>query len=388
LKSFFEHLGLSEWPFTVVPRPEFCTYIAGRPQLRDDIAFLLQSLSRRDTSSIHVFWSWLGAGKTHALYYFANEAKRASDEAAPVLLHPVYTEFPKGASSFVDPYRVLVPRLGVGRLVDAFMEVSTSSAGDYYEELQSTCPDLAACMRVLAIETDAQKRSVATRWLRADKLPLSDFRRVGISERLDSTEKATQVLSIVIRLMTDAARLRGRQGLRVVWLLDEFQRLERTSGRTISDVNAGLHSLFNTCPVGLTQVLSFTGPPQERTLPKCFSPELRDRIGTTKVMVLPPCQPGEALTFVKDVVGHFRLPGVRESTPFFPFSEPTCRHIIEYLGARADLRPRAIMHIFHAVLEAADPRIQSGELELITPAFANSVLKEYVVLTDDEEEES
>lgn len=388
MSGFFAHLGLSEWPFSVVPRPEFCTFIAGRPQLREDIAFLLRSLSRRDTSSIHVLWSWLGAGKTHALFYLANESLHMSDPAATVSLLPIYTEFPKGVSSFVDLYRGFISRLSQATIADAFLEVSTNSEGDaFYQELQVTSPDLAAALRVLAIDRDVEKRSVAARWMRADKLPVSEFRRVGISERLDSTEKATLVMAVLVRLLSGAARLRGRQASRVIWLLDEFQRLERTSHRAIADVNAGLHSVFNSCPVGLTQVISFTGPPQERALPRCFSPELRDRIGTTKVLVLPPLQRDEAVSFVADVLGRFRLTDASASSAFFPFTEQACRHIIQYLAGRTELRPRALMHAFNAVLEVAEPKIQAGELDVITPPFADSVLAHYVVLSDSEEEE-
>ncbi len=388
MSGYLAHLRLTEWPFAVVPRPEFCTFIAGRPQLRDDIAFLLRSLSRRDTSSIHVLWSWLGAGKTHALFYLANESRQVSDPAVPVSLMPIYTEFPKGVSSFVDLYRGFISHLSQATIADAFLEVSTNSAGDaFYQELQVTSPDLAAALRVLAIERDLEKRSVAVRWLRADKLPVAEFRRIGISERLDSTEKATLVMTVLIRLFSGAARLRGRQGARVIWLLDEFQRVARTSPRAIADVNAGLHSVFNSCPVGLTQVISFTGPPQERTLPGCFSPELRDRIGTTKVLILPPLQREEAVNFVSEVLAHFR--GIDASLPsaFFPFTEQACRHIIQYLAGRTELRPRAVMHAFNAVLEVAEPKIQARELDVITPPFADSVLANYVVLSDAEEEE-
>ncbi len=388
MSEFYAHLGLSEWPFTVVPRPEFCTFIADRPRLREDIAFLLSSLSRRDTSSIHVLWSSLGAGKTHALFYLANESRRISEGAVPVTLLPIYTEFPKGVSSFVDLYRGFITRLNQVVIADAFLEVSTNSAGDeFYQELQASSPDLATALRVLAIDRDVERRAVCVRWLRADRLPVSEFRRVGISQRLDSTEQATTVMAVLVRLLSGAARLRGHRASRVIWLLDEFQRLDRTSPRAIADVNAGLHSVFNSCPVGLTQVISFTGPPHERSLPDCFSPELRDRIGTTKVLVLPPLQRDEAVGFVVDVLGRFRLTDASVPSAFFPFTEQACRHIIQYLAGRTELRPRALMHAFNAVLEVAEAKIQAGTLDVITPSFADSVLGQYVVLTDAEEEE-
>ena|SRR3990172_1415978 len=71
----YNHLGLTRWPFPIVPEREFCTFLADRQQLRLDIAGLLTTLFRRDASSVHLFWSWFGGGKTHTLFYLANQAE-------------------------------------------------------------------------------------------------------------------------------------------------------------------------------------------------------------------------------------------------------------------------------------------------------------------------
>ena len=58
----YPHLKLTRWPFPVVPDPDYCTFLAARSLLRDDVHDLLNALARRDTSSIHLFWAWFGAG--------------------------------------------------------------------------------------------------------------------------------------------------------------------------------------------------------------------------------------------------------------------------------------------------------------------------------------
>jgi hypothetical protein len=68
----FRHLGLTRWPFPVVPDLAFSTFMADRKQLKADIDDLLRVLCRRDTSSIHLLWAWFGAGKTHSLYYLVS----------------------------------------------------------------------------------------------------------------------------------------------------------------------------------------------------------------------------------------------------------------------------------------------------------------------------
>lgn len=387
MDAFLQHLGLTAWPFSVVPRPDHCTFIAGRPTLREDIDSLLRTLSRRDTSSIHVLWSWFGAGKTHSLFYLANQAKLISAGLTPLPLTAVYTEFPKGLRSFFDLYRSFVASLDLGFVTESFLEIITSRQGDEFQQrLQARDPDLAAALRVSTMGS-AQEKAVAARWLRGDALPAGDFRKIGISQKLSSTERATQVIATLILMLSDAARIQGRQGHRVIWLLDEFQRVARAGRAAVTDVNAGLHSLFNASPTGFTPVISFSGPPDAKALPDWFSPELRDRIGTTKVMVLPPFQPQEAMIFASDVLEHYRIPGFSHPSSLYPFSPDACNVVISFVKGRTELRPRAIMHAFNAVLEAADAKIETGELKIIDGEFAERVLAECIVIAESDHEE-
>ena len=316
------------------------------------------------------------------MHYLASEARSISEQSPPVPLYPVYTEFPKGAKSFVSLYRSFVIASGLDPLVDAFLELTTSGQSDsFYENLLVTAPDLANCLRILTMGSPTEK-AVAIRWIRGDSLPLADYRKIGIAGSLKSTEDATLMLATMIEMLGRAQRSRGGQGYRVVWLIDEFQRLDKTGSRIIADFNAGLHSLFNSSPVGLSLIISFSGAPSQGDLPTSFSPELRDRLGTTKVMILPPLDSTAALAFVRDVLFHYRDPKVKVPNEYFPFSEKVAMKIIAYIAAKAELRPRVIMQTFNAILEDADQRIEGGELNIITEAFALSVLDEHVSLQD------
>lgn len=348
----YDHLQLFDWPFSVVPRPELCTFIAGRPQLDSDVKELLRHLSRRDTSSIHVLWSWFGAGKTHSLYYLANRARELNNAAIPVQLHPVYTEFPRSARSFVDLYRSFVRSIQLQTFADAFLELSTSPQQQMiYDELLLSHPDLANALRILAT-TSTLDHTTAFRWLRGDVVPAGELRRVGISQSIRSSESGTQTLACLFKLLVAAEQSKGRQSHRLIWLIDEFQRVQDCGKNGVLDVNAGLHSLFNACPAGLSLVLSFSGQPDPKQLPDWFSREMKDRIGVTKVMVLPPFQRAEARRFVEDVLKQFRLAhGVEPD--LFPFTSESCETILEYLEVKGNLRPRFVMEAFNAVLEKA-----------------------------------
>ena len=382
MPGIYDHLHVKDWPFSVVPRPEFCTYIAGRPQLDADIKELLQHLSRRDTSSIRVFWSWFGAGKTHSLHYLLNLASTQNLRSPPVRCLPVYTEFPRSVRSFVDLYKAFANSMDLTLIGDAFLDLHTSpKQGTYYTRLLSSNPDLAAALRVFSTGT-AQEQSTASRWLRGDMVPLADFRRIGISQRISTSDAAIRTLAGMIDLLAAAERGQGKHGHRLIWAIDELQRLATAGRNAILDVNAGLHSLFNTCPTGLSLVLSFSGQPDEETLPAWFSSELKDRMGVTKVMVMPPLQRGDAVRFVADVLAHFRSEW-SETQPLFPFSEQACDAILRYVEARNELRPRFIMDAFNAVLEKAEIEIEDGTIDTVSAAFAEGVLEQHVIVSHD-----
>lgn len=380
----YEHLGLIRWPFPVVPERGFCDFIADRKQLRGDIEGLLRTFSRQNASSIHLLWSWYGAGKTHTLFYLANKATQLSvhDRSR---LYIVYSEFPKSARSFIDFYRAFVVNLDPDTMVEAYLEIYTSPHSKrLYQEMIAASPDLVTALQVAATGRPTDQVT-ALRWLRGEALPAAQFRKVGISQKIGSSEEGGRILASLVHLLGLASRSEGNLGCRVIWLLDEFQRIARLPPRVRDDINTGLHSTFNACPTAFSMVLSFSDDPQS-SLPPWFSDELRDRIGRTKVLILPPLLPSEALEFVRDVLTHFRTPEAYDAQPYFPFTEETCRVIIDEVHQQGDeLKPRAIMHAFNAVLQEADPKIEAKEMTLISPEFAKRVLAEHVSLKEAEE---
>lgn len=380
-----EHLGLTRWPFPVVPDREFCGFIADRKQLRADVDDLLKSLGRQEGSSIHLLWSWFGAGKTHTLFYMANRSS-LTKRSMGGRLHAVYSEFPKSPKSFLDVYRAFAVGLDFDELIDAYLEVSTSSdSARIQRDLLTTSPDLATALHVLATGT-AIDQVVAIRWIRGESLPAAEFRKIGIAQKLGVSEEASRVFAAIVGLFSQAAHAQNRPACRVLWLLDEFQRIASVRPALREEINTGLHSTFNACPSGLSMMLSFSGRP-EKEFPAWFSPELRDRIGRTKVIILPPLRSDEALEFVRDVLTQFRTLESYGVDPYFPFTEAACRAVIDEVAENAELKPRAIMQAFDAVLRETEADIQAKDMETITPAIAKRILAESISLTAIEEGE-
>jgi hypothetical protein len=384
-KGQFDHLCLTRWPFTVVPERELCTFLADRSQLQTEIGELLDGLSRRDTSSIHLFWAWLGAGKTHTLFYLANRTATFTRGKSGIIFHTVYTEFPERVRGFLDIYRSFVAALDQEILVESFLQVMTSPSSDHLRKMiTQASTDLSTALRVLSVG-QSQDQLTALQWLRAESISVSHYRTVGILKKIDTPEEAVRITTALVHLLDAAEKAKGNGGCRLLWLIDEFQRIRGAGSRLITEINDGLQSTFNACPRGLSFVLSFSGKPQEQ-LPPWLTPGLVDRIGGTKVMVLPPMLPSEALLFIKDVLAHARPSGSSQKSPFFPFSESACKAIISAIEKHGDIKPRAIMEACSAVLEAADLQIERDEIKTIGPDLVEQVLAERVVLSPGGEE--
>ena len=374
----FDHLYLQRWPFVVVPEPTRCDFIADREQFREDLDKLLRTLSRQNASSIHPIWSWFGAGKTHTLHYISNRAAQIHNQGTSHL-KTIYSEFPRNPHSFVDVYKSFAVQLERETLTEAYLHICTSSEATLMErDLLAASPDLASVLKALAIgqQTD---QDLAMRWLRAEALPIGDCRKLGLSKKITSSEDSSRMLIGLVRMFGLSASSQNQINSRLVWLLDELQRIDQLPARVRDEINTGLHSTFNACPTGFSMVLSFSGRPTE-TLPSWFSPELKDRIGRTKVLVLPPMQTTDALKFVRDILAQSRRPGNADIDPYFPFTENTCRLIIEDIQKHDELKPRAIMQAFNAVLQEVDPQIEAKETQVVSPQLAKKVLAELVKL--------
>jgi Serine/threonine protein kinase len=379
----FPHLALVRWPFPIVPDREYCKFMADRQELQVELRDLLHSLSKRDTSSIHLFWAWFGAGKTHTLLYLANHAELSNHRNDGNTLFAVYSEFPKTVRGFSDIFRTFSVESDPDRFIEAYLEIQTCPSADVLQrKLALASPDLANALQAMALG-DARLKIIATRWLRGEVLSAAQLRSIGVTKKIDSVEESVRIFSALVALLNDAATSRGRRGARLIWILDEFQRIERCGAKLKEEINTGLSSAFNTCPKGLSVFVSFSGNPQ-KNLPAWFSRELRDRIGRTRIFVLPPMRSDEALVFVKDVLRQFRPADFKGDSPYFPFTQEAVQTILAEIAKNEELRPRAIMHGMSAVLEEADGALERRELTLVERDFALRALSQRIPLPEDE----
>ena len=364
----YPHLGLRDWPFRIVPEPEFCDFMADRATLRRDVEDLLCSLENRPTSDIQLIWSWYGAGKTHTVYYLANQC---GDKHKHLL--PIYTELPREARGFVDLYRVAVSQLSVERVIDAFLDFMTRPRGKA-TFARALDPDLTAALTQAAVG-DRPIQVLLEQWLLGNPLPQSSHRQLGVGARLNTTEKCAVILADIVSLLAPRTVAATEEALqRLIWIIDEVQRVEDLPAAARRSLLSGIVGVFNRCSTGLTILMSYTGTPKEESLPDWITEDLKDRIGLERPMLLPPLRSDEAILLIRELLAHFRLPEVTNLGPFYPFEELAVEALIRALAKQGDLKPRSIMEALDASLRHLEPTIRSGSITTIgLPALKESL---------------
>lgn len=352
IEMTYPHLGLKDWPFRIVPEPEFCDFIADRLTLRKDVEDLLCSLENRPTSDIQLIWSWYGAGKTHTVYYLANQCGERHRR-----LLPLYTELPREAKGFVDLYRAAITQISIEKVIDAFLDFTTRPPGKA-TFARTLDPDLNAALTQAAVG-DKRIQVLLVQWLLGNPLGQAAHRELGVGGRLNTTEKCAVILADLVWLL--APRTPGEASLqRVIWIIDEVQRVEEFTPSARRSVLSGIVGVFNRCPTGLTMLMSYTGTPKEKSLPDWITADLKDRIGLERPMLLPPLRSEEAMLLVRELLARFRLPEAAHLGAFHPFEESAITALVKALAKQGELKPRSIMEALDASLRHLEPSLRSN----------------------------
>jgi len=365
-----------DWPFIVVPNEASCTFIADRKQLNIDVQNLLRNLSRHSASSMHLMWAWFGSGKTHTLKYINYLCKKDFKG-----IIPIYIEFPKATKNFLDLYKSFMEGIDIDVINDAYLEVSTCTNKDKIsKELDFSFFDLSKALKLLYMGTYEQQ-IVALNWLRLESRDKQILKKIGVTKAIQTTGEALKVIEWIIKLINNGSSSTG-EIQRILWIIDEYQRIEKLRKIAIEEINSCLHSIFNSFPNGLSIIISFSGYPEEKKLPYWLSPEIRDRLDK-KPFLLPPLTDSESLIFIKDLLNHYRPYSYDNSNIFFPFTQDSVDTILKFIKNNAkkaklqdEPKPRTLMHVFNLVLQEADTMIEYGKLDVIDNKFALKILSE------------
>jgi len=337
----YEHLNLKAWPFQTVPDEEFAAVWAGRPETKEQLKRLLWKMQFAPKSGLHLLWANFGMGKTHTLLHLQHLCHKTSGR-----LVPVYAVMPRRSYGFLDLYRVIVSELPLRFLGEQLVKV-----GSGYPDSLTLHPMFrrspGIVNAILSIRSGEAERAMAGRqWLMGQPgLTLRDLRMVGVTYRVKTPEDALNALEALTRLIT----YDPNSPRKLVLMLDEFQRVGELTPRIMNEVNAGLHSYFNTQPTGLDLVLSFSFGRKEN-VEYLLSGELKSRAEPESI-TLDVLDREEAVEFIGDLLEEFRLHPDEQWA--YPFSPKAVNVLVTEIAERKALTPRRLMlYANHVVMES------------------------------------
>jgi hypothetical protein len=364
-------LGFKYWPFDLVPRPGQPIIWADRAALKKDIHRLARRLGRHSAVSLHLLWADFGAGKTHALRYLQQEAEKGLYRS----LLPLYSALPKGCRAFIDIYRAMVRGMQVDLLRHAYQHATkTSGRQNVDKELAGIWINLPQCFRAIAIGNDVQMRT-ALAWLHSEPgVALKDLHGLSILGRIRSTDEAVLALCGVVRLLN----LGGHT--RVLLMVDEFQRVEGLRRQEQDDVNAGLHSFFNSSGHGISLLLSFSFGVEEN-IKHFLNRELLSRVDPLRITI-PMLSQADGIDFLNDVINQARQP-----TGSWPVTSDVVPAIVTVVAEKFDLTPRRLLKAAGLVFELAAMALEDEEITTLGKDYVSSMdTKEYFSRIDEQEE--
>ncbi len=345
----YPHLHLSDWPFRTVPDEKFCTFMADRENVRNDIAKLLRNLTRKTVSSMHLQFAWYGCGKTHTLRYIKYLCKNNSNQ----VILPVYMEFPKNVKGFIDLYYSFMKQIDLNIIMDEYKEVF-SDAVSKERAITIFSDSYSPLLNILALlyRGDRITRETIIEWLRGGQGDSRILKSIGLGKIIEKQEEAINILSALIHLI----------GLRepskkILWMIDEFQRINMCKENVREDVYSCLASTFNKCPDYLA--IYFSTSTSSLEIPK----EIADRIGMEKIITLPPLTEDESIIFIRELLLNYRPPedDIGQNL-YFPFTEESVREVIRIIiNKGGQLKPRTLMQAFNVVLEETEDYIKRRE---------------------------
>jgi hypothetical protein len=333
-----EDAGLSSYPFDIVPPTEPTSVWADRKDFRKQLNALAANWEHNPKSGLYLMWAELGAGKTHALRYL-----QGLTEAIKPPGLAIYCDIPEATGDFKGVYVQAVSRIPEGELATAIYKYrqTLGEASWLSAPLLRGDRDTPSVLWILAEMNSQMIGNQARRWLRGERLSPRELTALGVTGWIKSGDQAVRVMSTVCFLL-------GKYGShkRLVLMFDEFQRVGQLNQKRIRDVNAGISSLYNSCPEHLTIILSYSfGAPEN--IKYMVTGEVLSRVKGR--LELPALKDDDATTFVIELLKFHSLNSKDQRV----FTDEAVEEVISRLkqDTGGALTPRKLMQACGGILD-------------------------------------
>ena len=326
--STLSEFGLVENPFRQLPDIEI-SYWAGLPETRKALADVVKSVRPNDVgaSEFVILQGDYGAGKTHALRYFAHEINTSGDGKA-VYLSEVRSS--KGLSFSAIS----------SRIYSELETIETQLANHIRQSVEGCKAEIkagASHPEIISTEVAIEKHVK----LPEDRKTVQSLCKTGkipnFSSHKDDYE-TVQGFASVVRVMTSPIGNNIPAFSAVYLFLDEVETaIDEKAALQVSFFQA-LRSLINAIPEHFSLVLSFTIA--TAVLEAAVPAHLQQRM-TRPYILCEQLQTDSAKRFIKEYLGFFRCDGFSPPQPYYPFSEAAINAILE---RETSLMPRKIIY--------------------------------------------
>jgi hypothetical protein len=352
-------LSFKYWPFDIVPVQGGKLIWADRKALKASLDRLGQRLRRHQAVSLHLLWADFGAGKTHALLYFKQEIESGNFGG----LLALYSALPKGCREFLDIYRSVVRAITAEQLSSAYAaSIKLLGQKELHSRLDKIWPNLSKCFHSIAIGNDEQ-RSTALAWLHAEGgVSLKQLQGLSITSRIRSTDEAVLALTGIVRLFNSSGFSR------VIFMVDEFQRVEALRRQQQDEINAGLHGFFNNCGSGMSLIVSFSFGLEEN-IRHFLNAELLSRADPIRLSI-PALSLDEGNEFLGEIVSLARDP----EEPW-PVTDDALPAIVKGVHAKLKLTPRRLVKAAGLVFDFAIADIEAGGIQSLSAAYVEDMIQ-------------
>ena len=329
-----EQVGLSRWPFDVVPPTGPSTTWYGRPEFRELVHRIVRTWTFRRSSTAYLLWADFGAGKTHVLRYIQGLCESPETSALSI-----YAELPNNVSDFHGVFQQIVRHLPEAALGKAVHELRARNGTGWLDDpgLQGD-RDTPRVLWQLAEWPHDEIGEFARSWIAGDRLLAAQRQRLGGVQNIRTSDDALRVLVTLHYLLTKYCGYS-----RFVLLLDEFQRVGQASTTRLRSVNSGLHMFYNACPDSLSVFLSYSIGDRD-AIKYLVTDELMSRVDQQLSLTM--MSVDEASVFVSDT-----LRAAASGSPNTVLSAAARRAVVRRLDKESGhrLTPRRLMQVFGSI---------------------------------------
>jgi hypothetical protein len=370
----YKDFNLRDDPFTVAP-PKDIVWADRENFVRQLRNAIKRSLLSSPSRIVACIWGDWGAGKTHAMTYFSKPDVMQGligdmKLEAPLLPISLQITFPAGDVSDTI-YLEIIEQIGVDRIIQALKELEPrgKTIGPVEALLREVSKYMDARVAEAFVTLKAKKPFLFQRYLSMTATS-TELKNSGVARGIDTPSDKIRTISGILNLVT--ATIASRV---FIWF-DDLERIGDLPGREVFAFQYLIRDLLDNVPSNLVIIFNMTLLPGEEVEDRLvfLGDAIRYRI-SDKITV-EPFTKDEFLSYVHDLLSHYRIKPRKEEAELFPF-EPSALDTIfsELKNKGIPLEPRNVNEALSSTLfeVTKDPKKKDPA---ITKVYIETHLKE------------